>query len=188
MRVIRYDGGDRGATLPHMSSGVDDLDARIISVFTERPSIGVLGASRALGVARGTVQARLERLQDRGVISSLAPTISPAALGFPVTAFVSLQIRQTTGQSPVGAHLAAIPEVLEAYTITGTFDVFVIAVARSNEDLQRVIDAIVDHDDVERASTQIALATHLERRTLPLVRAASVDPGRGRAVEQRPTG
>lgn len=156
-----------------MTSGVDELDARIIAVFTERPSIGVLGASRALGVARGTVQARLERLQERGVIRSMAPTISPAALGFPVTAFCSLQIRQTPGQSPVGDHLARIPEVIEAYTITGTFDVFVIAVARSNEDLQRVIDAILDHDDIQRASTQIALATHLERRTLPLVRAAA---------------
>lgn len=156
-----------------MNSGVDELDARIIAVFTERPSIGVLGASRALGVARGTVQARLERLQERGVIRSMAPTISPAALGFPVTAFCSLQIRQTPGQFPIGEHLARIPEVIEAYTITGTFDLFVIAVARSNEDLQRVIDALVDHDDIQRASTQIALATHLERRTLPLVRAAS---------------
>ena len=166
-----------------MNSGVDELDARIISVFTERPSIGVLGASRALGVARGTVQARLERLQERRVISSMAPTISPAALGFPVTGFCSLQIRQTTGQSPIGEHLAAIPEVIEAYTITGTFDVFVIVVARSNEDLQRVIDAVVDHDDIQRVSTQIALATHLEPRTLPLVREAIVD-GDGRAKDR----
>lgn len=168
-----------------MNSGVDELDARIISVFTERPSIGVLGASRALGVARGTVQARLERLQERGVIRSMAPTISPAALGFPVTAFCSLQIRQTPGQSPVGDHLARIPEVIEAYTITGTFDLFVIAVARSNEDLQRVIDAILDHDDIQRASTQIALATHLERRTLPLVRAASAAASRADAAASR---
>ena len=168
-----------------MSSGVDELDARIIAVFTERPSIGVLGASRTLGVARGTVQARLDRLQDRGVIRSMAPTISPAALGFPVTAFCSLQIRQTPGQSPVSDHLAAIPEVIEAHTITGTFDVFVIAVARSNEDLQRVIDSIVDHDDIQRASTQIALATHLERRTLPLVRTASAPPGAPAAAPLR---
>lgn len=160
------------------SGGVDELDARIISVFTERPSIGVLGASRALGVARGTVQARLERLQDRGVIRSLAPTIGPASLGYPVTAFCSLEIRQTSGQSPIAGHLESIPEVIEAYTITGAFDLFVIAVARSNADLQRVIDAIVDHEDIQRASTQIALATHIERRTLPLVRAAATDTPR----------
>lgn len=109
------------------------------------------------------------------MIRSLAPTIGPASLGYPVTAFCSLEIRQTSGQSPIAGHLEAIPEVIEAYTITGAFDLFVIAVARSNADLQRVIDAIVDHEDIQRASTQIALATHIERRTLPLVRAAATD-------------
>ncbi|MBW3086563.1 Regulatory protein AsnC [Austwickia sp. TVS 96-490-7B] len=157
-----------------MTQGVDLLDARIIALFTEQPTIGVLGASRALGVARGTVQARLERLQSRGVIASLAPTIDPGALGYPVTAFCSLQIRQTAGQSPVVAHLSSIPEVIEAYTITGAFDLFVIVVARNNSDLQRVIDAIVEHDHIERASTQIALSTHIESRTLPLVQASAL--------------
>lgn len=164
-----------------MGSGVDELDARIISVFTERPSIGVLGASRTLGVARGTVQARLERLQERGVIRSMAPTISPAACGYPVTAFCSLAIRQTRGQAPLVAHLAQIPEVIEAHTITGEFDLLVIAVARSNEDLQRVIDRVVEHEHVERASSQIVLSTHIERRTLPLVVAAAADDGEAEA-------
>ncbi|WP_116114058.1 Lrp/AsnC family transcriptional regulator [Austwickia chelonae] len=156
-----------------MISGVDQLDARIIDLFTEQPHIGVLGASRALGIARGTVQARLDRLQERGVITSMAPTVDPRALGYPVTAFCSLQIRQTSGQSTVVRHLSQIPEVIETHTITGSFDLFVKVVARSNHDLQRVIDTIVDHDDVQRASTQIALATHIGRRTLPLVHAAA---------------
>ena len=42
-------------------TGVDALDARLIALFTEDPHVGVLGASRRLGVARGTVQARLDR-------------------------------------------------------------------------------------------------------------------------------
>ncbi len=156
-----------------MGAGIDRLDGRIIALFTQQPSIGVLGASRELGVARGTVQARLDRLIERGVITSMAPTIDPAAAGFPVMAFCQLQIRQTTGQTPIAAHLATIPEVIEAYTITGGFDMLVVAVAESNADLQRVIDAIVDHEQIERASTQIVLATHITRRTLPLVQAAA---------------
>ncbi len=47
-----------------MPAGIDDLDARIIALFTDRPAIGVLGASRTLGVARGTIQARLDRLTE----------------------------------------------------------------------------------------------------------------------------
>lgn len=155
-----------------MSAGIDALDARIISLFTEQPQVGVLGASRVLGVARGTVQARLDRLSERGVITSFAPTVSPAALGYPVTAFCSLQIRQTLGGPEVADHLRAIPEVIEAHTVTGEFDLLVVSVARSNADLQRVIDTILDHELIIRASTQIALATHVPNRTAPLVAVA----------------
>ena len=98
---------------------IDALDGRLITLLTEQPQIGVLGASRALGVARGTVQARLDRLVDRGVITTMAPQVDPAALGFPVTAFCTLEIRQGRGHDPVVTHLSGIPEVLEAHTITG---------------------------------------------------------------------
>ena len=66
---------------------LDALDARIVTLFTEQPQIGVLGASRELGVARGTVQARLDRLVSQGVIRSWAPQLDPAAMGYPVSAF-----------------------------------------------------------------------------------------------------
>ena len=64
-----------------------------------------------------------------------------------------------------------------SFTITGSFDMLVVAVARSNADLQRVIDQIVEHEQIERASTQIVLATHITRRTLPLVQAAAAAEG-----------
>ena len=84
------------------------------------------------------MQSRLDRLLAGGVVASLAPTLDPSALGFSVTAFVTLDIRQATGHAPVRQHLAAIPEVLEAHTITGSGDVLARVVARSNADLQRV--------------------------------------------------
>src|SRR3954467_2705474 len=118
----------------------DGLDRDIMRLFARNPRIGVLGASRALGVARGTVQARLERLEAAGVLTSWAPTIDPAALGFPVSAFPTLEISQPKGHNPVAEHLRGIPEVLEAHTITGAADLMVRLVARSNADLQRVID------------------------------------------------
>jgi hypothetical protein len=46
-------------------------------------------------------------------------------------------------------------------------------VARSNADLQRVIDAIVSTEGVVRSATLISLATQVSYRVLPLVRAAS---------------
>jgi len=152
----------------------DGLDRDIMRLFARNPRIGVLGASRALGVARGTVQARLERLEAAGVLTSWAPTIDPAALGFPVSAFATLEISQHTasgigGHQPVAEHLRAIPEVLEAHTITGAADLMVRLVARSNADLQRVIDRVVASPDVVRAATVIVLDTEIAPRVLPLV-------------------
>ncbi|SDU83821.1 Lrp/AsnC family transcriptional regulator [Jiangella alkaliphila] len=153
---------------------IDGLDARILELFTREPRIGVLEASRRLQVARGTVQARLDRLRETGVIATFAPTVDPAALGFRVTAFASLDIRQGARES-VAAHLSRIPEVLEVHTITGQGDLLCRIVARDNDDLQRVIDDLVGDDDIVRTSTLIALSTVVAPRILPLV-ASAVTP------------
>jgi DNA-binding Lrp family transcriptional regulator len=147
---------------------VDDLDRKVIALFAAEPHVGVLEASRRLGVARGTVQARLDKLEASGVITSWSPSLSPSALGYPVMAFLTLEIRQEGGHESVGAHLADIPEVLEAHTITGVGDLMVRVVARSNADLQRVIDLVLADAAIVRSSTVIALATQVRYRTLPL--------------------
>ncbi|MGI9158077.1 MAG: Lrp/AsnC family transcriptional regulator, partial [Marmoricola sp.] len=101
---------------------MDDLDRTLLELFTADPRIGVLAASRRLKVARGTVQARLDKLAATRVVTGWGPELSAEALGFPVTAFLTLEIRQGAGHDAVAAHLARIPEVLEAYTITGAGD------------------------------------------------------------------
>jgi DNA-binding Lrp family transcriptional regulator len=148
---------------------MDQLDRRLLELFAAEPRVGVLEASRRLGVARGTVQARLDRLQSSGVVSGWGPELDPEALGFPVTAFLTLEIRQGRGHEAVAAHLAAIPEVLEAHTITGAGDMWCRVVARSNADLQRVIDAALADEGIVRSSTVIALAQQVPHRVLPLL-------------------
>ena len=152
---------------------IDELDGRLIELLATEPRVGVLEASRRLGVARGTVQARLDRLHARGIITGYGPDIDPAALDYGVTAFVTLEISQAGGHDPVADRLAAIAEVIEAHTITGAGDMLCRVVARSNADLQRVIDAIVELDGVVRTSTVIALASPLPHRVLPLIRASA---------------
>jgi DNA-binding Lrp family transcriptional regulator len=152
---------------------IDPLDARLLQLLSEEPRIGVLEASRRLGVARGTVQARLDKLLERGVVRSFGPEVDPAALGYGVTAFVTLEISQARGHELLAAHLDRIPEVLEAHTITGSGDLMLRIVARSNADLQRVIDSVVRADGIRRSSSVIALETQLAYRVLPLVEQAA---------------
>jgi len=155
---------------------MDDLDRTLLALFAAEPRIGVLGASRRLGVARGTVQARLDRLEAAGVVTGWGPELSPAALGYPVTAFLTLEIRQDAGHTPVADALAGIPEVLEVHTITGTGDLWCRVVSRSNADLQRVIDQVVGLPGIRRSATVMALATQVPYRVLPLVSAGDPPP------------
>ena len=155
----------------HPRDQVDELDARLLRELDAAPRVGVLELSRRLGVARGTVQARLDRLVGRGVIATFAPVLDPEALGFAVTAFATLEIRQGRG-SDVLAHLRGIPEVLEVHTVTGAGDLLIRVVARSNADLQRVISGILSEPGISRTSTVIALETTIEHRSVPLVESA----------------
>jgi DNA-binding Lrp family transcriptional regulator len=164
------------STTSHRPNPLDALDGRILGVFVAEPRVGVLECSRRLGVARGTVQARLDRLTRDGVIRGWGPELDAAAMGYTVTAFATLEIRQASpdrpGHDAVAAHLATIPQVLEVHTITGAGDMFARIVARSNADLQRVIDLVVDFEGVVRTSTVIVLATQIPYRVQPLVRLA----------------
>jgi DNA-binding Lrp family transcriptional regulator len=146
---------------------LDELDARLLTELDAAPRVGVLELSRRLGVARATVQARLDRLVRSGVIASFAPTLDPTALGYGVTAFVTLEIRQGRG-SQVLDHLRGIAEVLEVHTITGQGDMLCRLVASSNDDLQHVLDRVNEFAEIVRTSTVIALSNPITHRVLPL--------------------
>ncbi len=154
---------------------VDEVDSAILDLFAAEPRIGVLEASRRLRLARGTVQARLDKLSSRGIVTGWGPEVDTSALGFPVTAFVTLEIAQP-GHDEIGGRLSGIPEVLEVHTITGNGDLLCRVVARSNADLQRVIDQVVATEGIGRTSTVIALATQVPYRVLPLVSEAAAIP------------
>jgi DNA-binding Lrp family transcriptional regulator len=155
-----------------VKSPIDSLDGRILELFRAEPRIGVLEASRRLQVARGTVQARLDRLASQGVVTGWGPDINPGALGYEVMAFVTLEISQR-GHRRIESALAALPEVLEAHTITGAGDMLVRLVARSNTDLQRVVDDVLAIDGVERSNMVIVLADGVPYRTAPLIERAA---------------
>ncbi len=139
----------------------------------------MLECSRRLRVARGTVQARLDKLVARGVIRGFGPEIVAGRdrlRGDRVRHAGDQPARTGTTRSPRTSR--EIPEVLEAHTITGSGDLLCRIVARSNADLQRVIDQIVAYEGIVRASTIIALAEQIPYRVLPLVNAASVSSER----------
>lgn len=147
---------------------IDQLDAKLLLLLTDEPRLGVLECSRRLGVARGTVQARMDRLEQRGMLKGFPPDVDLTAMGYGLTAFAVLEIAQGK-RAEVADRLAAIDEVCEVHATTGEGDLLVRMVARSNADLQRVIDKVVDVQWVSRTSTSIALSTPVPPRVRPLL-------------------
>jgi DNA-binding Lrp family transcriptional regulator len=157
-----------------MSSVIDELDHRILAALHVTPRAGVLDLARRLGVARGTVQARLDKLAARGVVTGFGPDVDPVALGYTVLAFTTVEIAQ--GEGPrVLAHLRAIPEVLETHTTTGPGDLLVRVVARTNQHLSEVLERVLATPGIERTTTVLALSSPIPLRLLPLVAAAASD-------------
>jgi DNA-binding Lrp family transcriptional regulator len=150
-------------------STLDPLDRALLRLLLDEPRLGVLETSRRLGVARGTTQARLTRLERAGVLRDWAPTVDPAGLGFAVTAFTTLEVHQGRGIRQISEHLRSIPEVLEAHTTSGQGDLLCRIVARDHADLQRVLDAITSTQLVARTSTVISLTNEVPYRVAQLL-------------------
>lgn len=149
---------------------IDRLDARLIAALAEHPRGGILELARLLQVARGTVQARLDKLVGRGVITGFGPDIDLRAVGYEVLAFTTIEIAQGRLDDVI-AHLRAIPEVLEAHSTTGQGDLHLRVAARTNDHLQEVLHRVLEVQGISRTTTVIALSEQVRLRALPLVAA-----------------
>jgi DNA-binding Lrp family transcriptional regulator len=147
---------------------MDDLDARLLVTMRAHPRIGLTELARRLGVARGTVQARVDKLMASGVIADFGPTVDPAHAGYPILAFVWLQIAQGRLAEAV-ERLGAVPEILETHGTSGQHDLLCRVVARSTEHLQEIIAHILTSPAVQRTDTTIALSTQIPYRIEPLL-------------------
>ncbi len=151
-----------------LSGTLDGVDRRLIAALADDPRVPVMELARTLGVARGTVQSRLEKLRARGVLGALDLQIDPAAAGYPVLAFCSIAFAQGR-RAAIVDHLRSIPEVLEVHTITGESDLHLRVVAHTHEHLQEVLDRILEVRGIDRTTTVIALSEEVSYRTLPLI-------------------
>jgi DNA-binding Lrp family transcriptional regulator len=151
-----------------MAFSLDELDVALLEALHEHPRIGDLELSRITKVARATVQSRLRRLTDGGVVRDWAPTVDVGAAGFPVQALVTLEIAQGALEE-LRADLVAIPEVLEAHVTTGSFDVLCRVATASHAQLQDVLVRIDQSSSVRRSTSVVVLSELIAPRQLPLL-------------------
>ena len=141
---------------------MDAVDRQLLALMPELTRPSIVELARRAGVARGTVQARIDRLIERGIVAGFGPKLDLHALGYTVTAFVSLEISQGRGAAIV-ASLTNVPEVLEVHKTTGAGDLLVRFVARTNEHLHELLETVLAMPGVERTQTSLVLHTAVKR-------------------------
>ena len=151
-----------------MSSAIDELDARLIAELRAHPRLGLLEISRRLGVARGTVQARLSKLEGRGVVVGYGPEIDPAELGHAIQALVMLELTQGRLAEAIDA-LEATPEVLEVDAVSGPQDLICRVAARDTEHLQEIVNRLLAAEAIRRSTSYVVLSHPIRPRVQPLV-------------------
>lgn len=118
--------------------------------------------ARQLGVSRTTVQSRIERLEQRGIIAGYGVRLSRDYEQGLVKAHVLLTVTPKLADKVVRS-LEAMPPVRTVHSVSGNFDMIVIVDAPSIRDLDALLDKIGAMDGVERTSSSIILSTRIDR-------------------------
>ena len=147
---------------------IDAVEARLLEALGEDPRATVVALAERLGLARNTVQARLTRLESRGVLGDPARRIDPAALGHPLRAYVTTRVDQRR-LDEVTAALARIPEVVEVVGLAGDDDLLVQVVARDADALYTIAGSLLAVPGVERTSTALVMRQLVPFRLAPLL-------------------
>lgn len=147
---------------------LDATDRRILLALDADPRIPVLVLAQRLGLARRTVQTRLARLEETGVLRPHSDRVRPAALGYGVRAIVTAEVEQDTLRAAVAA-LAALPEILEVSATTGDGDLMCQVVAVDADDLYRVGQEILRCPGIHRTRTALLMRDLLPFRTTGLL-------------------
>ena len=141
---------------------IDHLDQALLSLLQENARMPVTNLARRLGLARTTVQARLDRLEETGVIQGYTVRLNEN-LRAPLraTALISVEPRSAPA---VLARLETLPGVRTVHTTSGRFDLIIGLEADTTEDLDETLDRIGEAKGVKGSESLIHLSTKMDRR------------------------
>lgn len=154
--------------LNNVTRPLDATDLALLGALRTNPQASVTDLAATVGIARGTVYSRVDRLEREGVVTGYGPDVDATRAGLDVLAFATLEIAQGSLAVTI-AGLAALPEVIEVHTVTGRGDLLCRIVARSNDHLHDVLQRIAAIETVGRSETQLALTTQHHKAAVDAV-------------------
>ncbi|WP_298678886.1 Lrp/AsnC family transcriptional regulator [uncultured Lentibacter sp.] len=139
----------------------DEIDIKLLRLLTENARRSVTSMAQTLGVARTTVQARIERLENNGAITGYTLRRSQSARPA-LQATVLISIEPRSGPA-VLARLRTLSNVEQVNTTSGRWDLIARLSAPTTETLDQTLDDIGAAKGVRSSESLIHLSTKIDR-------------------------
>lgn len=138
------------------------VDEKLLALLLENGRESTSSLARKLSISRSTVQSKISRLEQSGVIQGYSAQLGDEYASKLVSAHVLITVQQKqTAQTNI--KLREIPQITALYAISGDYDLIAIVRTETTEQLSRILDAIGNLDGVERTNSSLILETKLRR-------------------------
>ena len=142
---------------------LDETDRAILRLLKRDARASTAALARKVGVSRTTVQARVERLESRGIIAGYQAVTREADDPATIRATVLAQIEPRATPALVAA-LQKMAEVETVVTTAGRFDMIVGLAASGTPALDAALDRIGLMEGVRALESLIHLTVRVDRR------------------------
>jgi len=146
---------------------LDELDLKILRELMADSRASYRRIAKKLGVAPGTVLARIRRMEKNGVLKKYTVSVNYEKLGYSVTSVTEITVSKGK-LVEVEKKLAELPGVCAVYDVTGDVDAVVVSKFRNPAELSRFTKKILSMPNVERANTHFVLTVVKEDFNIPI--------------------
>lgn len=168
-----------------MDWDIDDIDRRILSLLQDNCKRPLAKIGEEVGLSAPSVQERVKKLEDHGVICGYRAVLDARLVGKDVTAFIGVSIRHPRGIDVFEESINVLEDVLECHHVTGSYTLMLKVKSDSTSTLEELISRIRSIDEVERTETMVVLSTHTERTRVPIAASAARTPRRARRTPEK---
>jgi Lrp/AsnC family transcriptional regulator len=150
---------------------IDESDRRILRAIQDHPEITMRDLAERTGLSHSPCWRRLQRLQEAGVISPRRYVIDPEAVGLEilVLCFVKIALHQRDRLKAFEEAVAAVPEIVQCYSLSGEHDYVLHVVATSVRSYEATIkNTITDLPNVQSIYTSFTLRRVKHSLNLPV--------------------
>lgn len=151
---------------------MDVFDIKILSALQANARASLQEISAQVGLSSSPCWSRIKRMEADGIIQGYTVRLSPEALGFNDTVLVQVTLDSHSENTleAFGHTLAEIPEIVEAYLVSGDYDYLLRVVVRDTKDYERLLrETLYKIKGIRHSRSSFVLRT-LKKADLPLLK------------------